>query len=156
MRKPIIATSCLLLFCAGWVFGQQSAWNGTAWKTLNLSERAAFVMGFDRGRAAGKRDGMKEILEVIVAARPVASWTSEERQKLKEKAEQIDQKSAANSEVTMRQLEATVSAFYGDYRNMPVCWGDAILLSTESLKGKSPTEQELTAARKSGAESGCN
>jgi hypothetical protein len=59
MRKPIVATSCLLLFCAGWIFGQQNAWNGTHWKTLNLFERTLYLIGFDRGHAAGMRDGMK-------------------------------------------------------------------------------------------------
>ena len=155
MKKPIIATSCLLLFCAGWAFGQQSAWNGTDWKTLSLSERAAFVMGFNKGHVAGKRDGMKEILEVIVAARPVASWTPKEKQMVKEKAEQIDQKSTAMQEATVGQVEAAVSTFYGDYKNRNVCWGDAVLLSTALLRGNAPTEQELAAARNSGAESGC-
>lgn len=157
MRKQIIvAESCLLLFCAAWAFGQQGAWNGTDWKTLNVSERTAFVMGFNKGHAAGMRDGIKEILEVIVAARPGASWTPKERQILEEKAKQIDQKSvAAKQDVTMRQIEAAVSTFYENRKNTNVCWGDAVTLSTALLRGNTPTEQELAAARKSGAESGC-
>jgi hypothetical protein len=155
MRKLIVAIGCLLVFCAGWAFGQQSASNGTDWKTLSLSERAAFVMGFNRGHVAGMRDGIKGILEVIVAARPGTSWTPKERQMVEEKAKQIDRKSAARQEVTVRQIEAAVSTFYGDNKNTNVCWGDAILLSTALLQGNAPTEQELAAARKSGAESGC-
>jgi hypothetical protein len=53
-------------------------------------------------------------------------------------------------------LEATVSTFYADYRNMPVCFDEAILFSAASLAGKAATEQELGAARKRGAEHGCN
>lgn len=55
----------------------------------------------------------------------------------------------------MGQLEATVSTFYGDYRNMPVCLDDAVRLSTKSLEGNVPAEQELNAVRNKGAESGC-
>ncbi len=55
----------------------------------------------------------------------------------------------------MRQVEAAVSNFYGNNENTNVCWGDAVLLSTALLRGNAPTEQELAAARKSGAESGC-
>jgi hypothetical protein len=143
------------VFFAGWGVGQQSAWNGTRWKTLNLFERTCYVMGFNRGHAAGMREGFKEILEVIVAAKPGSSWTLEERKKVEEKADQIDRKSAAHSDFTMRQLEATVSTFYEDNRNMPVCWDDAAWLSTLSLEGNAPTEEELNTARKAGAASGC-
>lgn len=155
MRKPIVATSFVLLFCTGWPFGQQSAWNGTDWKTLNRSNRTLFVMGFNRGYVAGMRDGLKEAAELFMAAKPASSWTPEERQKLKEKAEQIDQKSAAKQIATIQQIEAAVSAFYEDYKNTNVCWGDAVLLSTATLHGNAPAEQELFAARASGTESGC-
>lgn len=130
-------------------------WNGTSWKTLNRFERALYVAGFNKGHAAGMSDGMKRVLEVVTAARPASSWTPEERQKLEERAKQMDQKSAANSDLTMGQVEATVSTFYDDYRNMSVCWDDAIRFSTLSLKGIAPTQKELNAARKAGAESGC-
>lgn len=156
MRKAFVATSCLLLVCcAGWVFGQQNAWNGTRWKTLSPFERAVFVMGFNRGHAAGMRDGMKAVLDVLLAARPATSWTPKERQALEEKADQLDQKSAGKQDVTIQQLESAVSSFYEDHKNTNVCWDDAVLLSTASLQGNAPTEQELAAARKSGAESGC-
>jgi hypothetical protein len=91
-------------------FRQQVAWNGTRWETLNHFERTICVMGFNKGHAAGMRDGLKEASEVFMAAKPASSWTPQERQKLEEKAKQIDQKkSAANSDLTMRQLEATVT-----------------------------------------------
>jgi hypothetical protein len=112
-------------------------------------------MGFNRGHAAGMSDGFEEILGAIMAARPASSWTPEEIKIMKEKAEQIERKSAANSGLTMGQLEATVSTFYDDYRNTPVCWDDATRFSTLSLKGNAPTEKELNAVRKKGAESGC-
>jgi hypothetical protein len=155
MRQQIIAAGCLSLFCTGWALGQQSAWNGARWKTLNTFEGTLYVAGFNRGHAAGMREGFKEFSEVIVAARPASSWTAEERKKIMEKAEQIDRQSAVPVGVTMGQLQATVFTFYDDYRNMPVCWDDATRFSSLSLDGNAPTEEELNTARKSGAEGGC-
>jgi hypothetical protein len=157
MRKPIVVAGCLFLFCAGWAFGQQTAmtWNGTSWKTLNRFERALYVAGFNKGHVAGMREALEEALEMVTAVRPASSWTPEEKKELMKKAEQHDQKSAANSDLTIGQLEATISTFYDDYRNMPVCWDDATKFSTLSLKGNAPTEKELNAARNAGAESGC-
>ena len=155
IRRLLVAPGCLLVFWGGWCFGQQNVLNGTLWKNLNLFERTLYVTGFNQGHAAGMRDGIKETLEAIKAVKPPSSWTLEERRELAGKADQIDQKSAANSDFTRGQLEATVSTFYGDYRNTPVCLDDAVWLSTLSLKGSAPTEKELNAARKNGAQSGC-
>jgi hypothetical protein len=128
-------------------------WNGL--ENLNRSDRTVFVLGFHRGYAAGMRDGLKEAAEPFMAANPASSWTPEVRQKLKEKAEEIDQKSAPKQVATIQQIEAAVSAFYEDYKNTNVCWGNTVLFSTASLHGNAPTEQELLAARTSGTESGC-
>ncbi len=154
MRKVIVAVSCLLVFCSRMAFGQRSGFSGANWKNLSLSERAVYVKGFNAGYVAGMDKGVKKTLEVIGAVKPPSSWTPEERRKLAERAEQIDQKSG-HSDFTIGQLEATVTAFYDDYRNMPVCWDDAVRFSTLSLQGNAPTEEELNTARKKGAESGC-
>jgi hypothetical protein len=155
MRKSIFAMSSLLFFCTGWVFGQQSAWNGTGWKTLSSFDRAVFVMGFNKGHVAGMRDGVREVIEAVTSVRPASLWTLQEKQKLAEKTKQLDQKFVANSDFTIGQIEATVSTFYEDYRNMPVCLDDAVLFSTASLRGKAPAEEELIAARRDGSEIGC-
>jgi len=52
-------------------------------------------------------------------------------------------------------LAAAMSTFYHDDQDAPVCWEKAIMLSAESLAGSAATDQELEAARKKGAESGC-
>jgi hypothetical protein len=122
---------------------------------MTLFERTCYVTGFNRGHAVGMREAMQETLDLIMAIKPPSSWTPEEKNKLLERAKQIDQKSAVPSGLTMGQLEATVSAFYDDYRNAPVCWDEATRLSSLSLKGNTPTEEALNAARKAGAQSGC-
>jgi hypothetical protein len=156
MRKAIVVLSGLLLFWGGWCFGQDSpARNGTGWKNFDRVGRLLYVEGFDKGHAAGMSDGFEEVLEMLTAAKLPSSWTPEERKKLADKASQIDQKAAAYSAFTIGQIEATVSTFYEDYRNAPVCWNHAISFSTSSLKGGASTDQELDAARKADAERGC-
>lgn len=71
-----------------------------------------------------------------------------------EKANEID-RNAASPAYTYGQLAATVSTFYDDYRNMPVCWDEAVSFSIASLRGNAAADQELAAARKRGAENGC-
>jgi hypothetical protein len=158
MRKLIVVLSCLLFFCGGWCFGQQDSMtlNRTGWKSYDRLERLLFVTGFNKGHAAGMTEGFAEMLEAIMAVKPASSWTPAEKEKLNEKGEQLDRKADASySGITVGQIEATVSTFYDDYRNMPVCWGDATRFCLSALKGNAPTEKELSAARKAGAESGC-
>jgi len=63
---------------------------------------------------------------------------------------------AFDSKGTLGQLATTMDTFYGDFRNTPVCWQDALLFSNASLAGNAPTEQELETVRKADAKSGCN
>ena len=60
-----------------------------------------------------------------------------------------------NHNITVGGIETAMDAFYGNYRNAPVCWKDALQFSIWSLSGAAPAEQELDSARKRGAESGC-
>lgn len=99
---------------------------------------------------------MMELFDVIREVMPEFPRTPEERREVIEKADQIGQKSAAeNSRSTVSQIEATVSTFYDDHQNMPVCWDDATWISTLSAEGNHLTEQALDAARNKGAKSGC-
>jgi hypothetical protein len=61
-----------------------------------------------------------------------------------------------NLDISVAKIENAMSSFYTDYRNAPVCWNEAVQFSVLSLNGEAATEQELAAARKSGAEAGCN
>jgi len=60
-----------------------------------------------------------------------------------------------NKDITVQKIEDAVNSFYGDYRNAPVCWGQAVQFSIWSLNGNAPTDQEVETARKHGADSGC-
>ena len=56
MKKVIVVAGSLLLFCVGWVFGQQNASNGTLWKSMDRSTRIIYVKGFTDG-ACGWNEG---------------------------------------------------------------------------------------------------
>lgn len=60
-----------------------------------------------------------------------------------------------NQQTNTGQIGQAMDAFYSDYRNAPVCWGDALKFSIMSLDGDAPSDQDLDIARKSDAQSGC-
>jgi hypothetical protein len=60
-----------------------------------------------------------------------------------------------NRSITVGTIESAMTTFYSDYRNAPVCWKDALKFAVWSLNGDTPAGEELDAARKRGAESGC-
>lgn len=138
MRRLIAGLACLLLFAGGWWIGKgQTATpglDGSGWKLLSDAQHALYLLGFKQGYVHGHVSGFKQGLE--------------RGQKLSPVAHVFDSSDAA-------RLEPTVSVFYRDSRNISVCWEEAIMLSAASLAGNAPTEQELNAARKAGAEKGC-
>jgi len=167
MKKLIVVGSCLLLFCAGWVFGQNKVLilNGTNWKVFPDSQRIMYVYGFQQGYHQGVPDGMgldsrwtiKLLAKTHCNCTPMPTQLSEAEIVTEMNAEAEDKKYPfyGHSETTLNQFVETMSIFYNDYRNTPVCWDKALRFSAASLAGRAPTEEELDAARKADAESGC-
>lgn len=52
-------------------------------------------------------------------------------------------------------IKDQMSLFYQDFRNTPVCWGDAELIAILSLSGAAPSDAELAAVRSEDARAGC-
>jgi hypothetical protein len=155
MRK--LFASCLVFFCAGWCFGEinQTGVNGTTWKTLSPTEHKFYLSGFVQGYALGAAHAGSMALnrfapEKVLTLPPAEKSDYDKTLAWAPRVMRILQQSIAKS-----GLETAVSTFYGDYRNMPVCFEDAILFSAASLAGSTPTDKELNAARKQGAEGGC-
>jgi hypothetical protein len=63
----------------------------------------------------------------------------------------------AQAIVTAGQTTDAVSNFYTDFRNMTVCWNDAIVLANESLSGylPPPSDEELALVRAWDTRFGC-
>jgi hypothetical protein len=158
VRKLIVAASSLALFGAGWCFGQAQHGNdGNGWHTLSLVARAFYVNGF----AEGYRSGMIHSAAVATAERArekVLSMTPDEKKVYEENlrwGRRMIPIVLAKPPTTVGDLEGALDTFYGDYRNTPVCWDQAILLAVSSFGGNAATDQELDTARKKGAEQGC-
>jgi len=147
---------CCLGFFGGLAFGQAdgAGYDGARWKPLTNYEKSLYAFGFSRGYEQGFEEAGATAIVSMQSKRRLPVPTPEEKGKFVELAAQA-RDHAFIGRATVGQLIATVDAFYGDYRNMPVCWNHAVLLSSVSLEGGAPTEESLQAARKSGAESGC-
>ncbi len=157
MRKGItVAVCCGLVFLGGWAFGQadRGRYGGARWKPLTTYEKSLYAFGFSRGYEQGFEEAGSVAIVNIQSQRSLPVPTPEQKKKFSELAAQARDHSFIGRAI-VGQLIATVDTFYGDYRNMPVCWNDAVLLSSVSLEGRAPTEESLEAARKRGAESGC-
>jgi hypothetical protein len=154
-KKIIVAACCSLIFFGGWASGQKSL-DASNWTALGKTDdfaRLLYVKGYTQGYADGD-SAMEKIAIVLTKNAPVDSST---KQLISPQTRRVADVVGfgKNQDVTMGKIEDAVSSFYSDYRNAPVCWNQALQFSIWALNGNAPTDQELDAARKSGAESGC-
>lgn len=105
-----------------------------------------------QGFAFGYRDGSAEVL--VQSPGKLAAMTPAARKETKEAAAESPKITSGLLSTKPSSLAVTVSAFYGDDRNTPVCMDNAVILAASSLTGN-VAEKELSAARKAGALSGC-
>lgn len=154
MKRGIIALGCLLIFASGWAFGQGTSrrLDGSFWKILNSSTtlgrgmKAMYVMGFINGYTRGMEDA-------ALAVVGQAKVTTAERNQAK--ADLVGLRPLLGRPYSPVQVTSEMDSFYGDYRNAPVCWDDALVFSLGALSGHPPSEQELSAARVEGAKGKC-
>jgi hypothetical protein len=53
------------------------------------------------------------------------------------------------------EITNAVTTFYGDYRNVSVCWEAAVTFSVMSVYGNPPSNEELARARQGSPKGGC-
>jgi hypothetical protein len=158
MRKLIVVACSLALLAAGWCFGQaQHGSNGNSWHVLSPAAHTFYVKGFYNGYASASVQ-MGALTIAKNAPEKVSSMKPAERKDYEEAlrwAKLIAPFMFNGPPRSVGEFEGALDTFYSDYRNTPVCLNEAILFSIASLAGNPATNQELTAARKAGAESGC-
>jgi hypothetical protein len=159
MRKLIVVTGLLLAFCAGWCFGQGETatpnLGGTAWSALTPTIHKFYLGGYVHGYGLGMMHGASLCISKYVPG-TVSSMPPEQKEDYEESVAWVHKVAPVlTRSVSSSGLETTLSTFYADYRNMPVCLEQAILFSAASLSGNAATEKELSTARKAGAERGC-
>jgi hypothetical protein len=159
MRKLIVVAVGLLVFFTGWCFGKgQTATHlpgGGDWKALSSTDRELYVAGFVQGYGQGTLHAGSMAMEKL-APEKVSSMTPAQKNDYNESLGRAHKVAPILLHgVSASGLEVTASTFYADYRNTPVCFDDAIIVSSMALAGSPATEQELGAVRKRGATSGC-
>jgi hypothetical protein len=157
MKRMIVGGCfCVLVFCSGWVFGQQNS-DASKWRDFGKTDDLARTM-YVKGYLAGYSDGdsaMEKITVVIMKDNPIDDAKKKLVAPQAARVSQIVGVGITNPGITIGRIMDTMSSFYGDYKNAPTCWNHALQFAVWSLNGDTPTEQELREARKRGAESGC-
>jgi len=151
-----IACFCGMFFVAGVVFGQKSL-DGLGWNDLGKVDELARTM-YVKGYVNGYADGDSAMEKITVVLTDGQSPDASKKKLIAPQTRRVAQMLGLgkNGDVTVARIEGAMSSFYGDYRNAPVCWNQALQFSVWSLNGEASTEQELDSARKLGAVSGCN
>lgn len=157
MRKLFIAAGCSsLIFFAGWALGQEKQFDASGWRELEKVDDLAsltYVKAYSQGYVDGE-NAMEIVASVVTHGKPVDPETKKLVAPHVARITEM-QGMGKNRDLTFAKIKDTVTAFYADYRNAPICWNTALQFSVWSLNGDAPTEQELDSARKSGAENAC-
>jgi hypothetical protein len=154
MRKLFVLVGCCgLTLIAVWAFAQQEL-DASRWREMGKADELA-VMMYVRGYTQGYADGdsaMEKVAKVLTKGAPIDSET---KKLLMPQMRHIVESQGFGHDITVGKVKDTMSTFYADHRNAPVCWNDALQFSLWSLNGDAVTQQELDSARKRGAENGC-
>jgi hypothetical protein len=156
MKTIVLGCFCLLIFSSGWVFGQQTL-DASKWHQYGKADELARTM-YVKGYLAGYSDGdsaMEKITVVLMKDNPMDDAKKKLVAPQATRVSQVSGFGIINPDMTIGKIMDAMSSFYGDYRNAPVCWNQALQLAVWSLNGETPTDQELREARKRGAEIGC-
>jgi hypothetical protein len=157
MNKTIVVGClCVLIFCSGWVFGQRTL-DASNWSELGKVDDLARTM-YVKGYVAGYSDGdsaMEKTTVVLMKDNPMDDAKKKLVAPQVARLSQVSGFGSVNPNITIGKITDEMSSFYGDYRNAPVCWNQALQFSVWALNGDTPTEEEMREARKHGAQGGC-
>ena len=160
-KRIVLLVLCTLIFFVGWAFAQAPApsFDGGYWVQLGKADnfaRLMYMKGYLRGYADGD-SAMEKIASVFIRKDEISSLDEARKQLVVAQTQRVAQiLGVQGGNITYGKIESAADAFYGDYRNAPVCWGLGLQFSIMSLRGTPASEDELATARKSGAASGCN
>jgi hypothetical protein len=159
-RGNVIALCCALVFLAGWTVGNardaQHLAGGSTWNNSTKTMQDMYVAGFRNGYIVGARDASAgTMVQYSVKLPPMSPAQRKDMDEGAAEWRRIASTILSPQGPGVEVIVSTVSTFYSDHRNSPICEDRAILFSLASLAGNAATEQELGAARKAGADTGC-
>jgi len=165
MKKTIIAFGCLMFFASGWALGQtRERQNGLYWKKLGSSDfaqagKAMYIDGFFAGYQHGIADAETAALTGKTGRAKQAPIPEASKRFVQNDAPLLAWMSSqlrhGRFDFSNGQIESEMDSFYGDYRNAPVCWDEALVFSLGALEGNPPSRQQLSFVRKLGAGTPC-
>lgn len=142
---------CACIFLGGFVAGQAASTpkpgyshDGQHWRELTDFQRILYVRGFSLGYQDATTT--KEAL--------AGKYLDDAQRVLLTK---VDRYLAGKAEGRHKvgEIVNAITTFYGDYRNVSVCWEPAITFSVMSVYGSPPSNAELAGARQGSASGGC-
>jgi hypothetical protein len=120
-----------------------SLYTGSDWNTTPEALHSFFVIGYAHGFSRGIR------LAASLKSINGNGNTAMERLYFRNRSRGNDKQQQFD------KIEHEMTLFYNDFRNTPVCWGDAELISILTLSGAAPSDAELDAVRSEDAKEGC-
>lgn len=154
MRKLILAAITLVIFGAGWIFGQEvkTSSGGAAWQASQDAERQFYAFGFKDGYTRGVSDASAKQVD----EKTLAGLTPSQREGLEANLKEQEFGFWPIHKNSPRVLAAAVSDFYDDdEQNASICWQQAMMLTAMKLGEVKLTPEELAVARKKGLDQGC-
>lgn len=110
-------------------------------------------MGYIYGYSKGVARALPAGIRAAIAALP--TLTTQQKEDVARNGKKEADFLLPSARWTVGDGVAAMDAFYSDYRNIGVCWDDAISFSSDSLGGHTPTDEGLAAAREKAAKKGC-
>jgi hypothetical protein len=158
MKRMAGATLCLAIFLAGLALGERR--NAATWNDHSSVERIMYTNGYFEGYVRGSAEStlVSTFLLTQKYKIPIPDVEKLDSSKFEKMRMELQEQAgtASNKHTNTVEIEKGMDALYADVRNRSVCWPDAFKFSAMFINGDVPTEQELTTARKTGAESNCN
>jgi hypothetical protein len=157
---------CVVLFSAGWAFGQYpyySGFGGQVWRTLTDRDRTLYVQGMSDGYSDSSDDMWAMFTTLPEEEAKQIGWANLTT------PPELDGMAGVNPDLVRRRalsargkfsigqvLDAVDSFYAADVRNSSVCWDTAVDLAREYLANQGPTLEEIQLARSAGVSHGCH
>jgi hypothetical protein len=148
MSKHIAFGACIFLgsFVGGWAVGNAKAsfsYNGQNWQALTGFQKLLYVRGFSVGYQ-----------DAIATKEALAGKSLNDAQRALLMRTELYLSGKGEGHHSISEIINAVTTFYGDHRNVSVCWEAAVAFSVMSVHGSPPSDEDVARARHSSGE-GC-
>jgi hypothetical protein len=157
MKKRTAALSVFLVFAFQMLSvvtadPQSTQDNGSSCNILSADARLWFVVGYENGL----KDGFEEGIQFTASKSEVDGKQAPPPQTAMYNLSLHNAPRTAGSRHPSKgEIIDEMTLFYKDFRNTPVCWGEAEQIAQLTLMGATPSDVDLDAIRSEDAKNGC-